>query len=254
MLITLLQRPGKVTVKEFGATLEESLSRLRGELSASTRLVGFSANRWANVDIDGEDAEVVTEIISRELGRAQSDLNQIQAQENYYGIVDRAGSDLTVDIGIEKPSPLSVRLSLNGLRAQLCDGKPLSSNEIAEAYCIHMGSRLAVRLTRLERDTGTLEAWLADSQIELFSRWIKSHLDQILVFDCTRPMLEDAIRKANLERDVISVESSTLTTHSVVCKLGTDAIGLIPKLGARLKRSRLEPFLPKRILKKCRQW
>jgi hypothetical protein len=254
MLITLLQRPGKVDAKEFTATLEESLSRLRGELSASTRLVGFSANGWAEVEIDGEDAEVVTEIISRELDRAQTDLNRIQLQDSYYGIVDSVGADLSVDIGIEKPSPLSVRLNLNGLRAQLCDGKPLSGNEIAGLYCLHSGSRLSVRITRLERDTSMLEAWLADSQIKLFSHWITSRLERVQVFDCTRPSLENAIRRANLERDIISVEPSTLTSHSVVCKLGTDAIGLIPKLGSKLRKSELEPFLPKRILKRCRPW
>ena len=254
MLITLLQRPGKVAAQEFSAALEQSLSKLIGELSASTRLVGFSANGWAKIEVDGEDAEVLIEIISRELGRAQTDINRIQAQESHYGIVDGVGHDLSVDIGIEKPSPLSVHLNMNGLRAQLCDGKPLSSHEIAELYCIHPGTRLAVRLTRLERETSTLEGWLADPQIQLFSGWISSHLDQIHVFDCSRPSLENAVRKASLERDVISVESSTLTTHSVVCKLGTDAIGLIPKLGSKLRKSQLEPFVPRRILKKCRPW
>ena len=254
MRITLLQRPGKVSAKEFSAALEESLSKLRGELSASTKLVGLSGNGWAKVEIVGEDSEVTTEIISRELGRAQTDLSQIRVQENYYGIVDGVDADLSVDIGIEKPKPLSVNLDSKGLRAQLCDGKPLSCSEIAESYCIHPGTRLAVRITRLERDTSTLEAWLADSQIELFSQWITSHLERIQVFDCTRQSLENAIRKADLERDVISVEPNTLTTHSVVCKLGTDAIGLIPKLGSKLRKSELEPFLPRRILTKCRQW
>jgi hypothetical protein len=254
MLITLLQRPGKVAAKEFGVTLEETLSKLRGELSASTKPVGLSAKGWAKVEIYGEDAEVATEIISRELGRAEPDLSQIEAQENYYGIVDGVDAVLSVDIGIEKPSSPSVHLNMNGLRAQLCDGKPLSSNAIAKYYCIHRGSRLAIRITRLEPDTSTLEAWLADSQIELFSHWITSRLERVQVFDCTRSSLENAIRRASLERDVISVEPSTLTSHSVVCKLGTDAIGLIPRLGAKLRKSELEPFVPKRILKECRQW
>ena len=234
--------------------MEESLSKLRGELSATTKLVGLSGHGWARVDIDGEDSEVMVEIVSREFGRAQTDLNQVQVQGNYYGIVNPAGADLSVDIGIEKPTPLSVNLDLKGLRAQLCDGKPLSGREIAEIYCIHPGSRLAVRITSLRRESSTLEAWLADFQVELFSEWITSHLDRIQVFDCTRPNLENAIRKANLERDVISVEPNTLTTHSVVCKLGTEAIGLIPKLGAKLRESELQPFLPKRILTRCRQW
>jgi hypothetical protein len=34
----------------------------------------------------------------------------------------------------------------------------------------------------------------------------------------------------------------------VLCKLGTDAVGLIPKLGRYLKSAVLVPFSPKKIL------
>lgn len=230
------------------------MSNLKGELSASTRLVGFSDNGWAKIEIDGEDCEILKEIISRELGLTQTDLSQIETQGNYSGIVRDAGADLEVDIGIEKPAPLNVNVSLKALRAQLCDGKPLSGKEIAEYYCLSAGSRATVRITRLERSPRRLEGWLADSQIELFSERIASRLDRVQVFDCTRQRLELALRRARLERDVISVESGSLTTHSVVCKLGTDAIGLIPRLGSMLRKSELKPFLPRRILAKCRQW
>jgi hypothetical protein len=36
--------------------------------------------------------------------------------------------------------------------------------------------------------------------------------------------------------------------HAVVCKLGTDAAGLIPKLGRILGRAVLSVFNPRRIL------
>lgn len=79
-------------------------------------------------------------------------------------------------------------------------------------------------------------------------------LDRIQVFDSSKREVEFAVRKANLDRDIISVERQTLTTQSVVCKLGTDAIGLIPKLGSILRRRELKPFLPKRIVSRCRPW
>jgi hypothetical protein len=159
-----------------------------------------------------------------------------------------------VDIGIEKPVARSVTIGPNAMRAQLCDGKPLSCKEIAESYCINQGSRLTVRITSLGVSDDRIEAWLADSQIDLFSKWISSRLDRIQVFNCTRQHLELALRRAYLERDVISVESDSILTHSVVCKLGTDAIGLIPKLGPILGKIELKPFLPKRILTECRRW
>jgi hypothetical protein len=254
MRITLLERPGNVGVEEFGAALEESLLTLKGELSASTKLIGFSDNGWARIDIEGEDCEILLEIISRKFGRAQTDIAQIDVQGNYRGIVTNVGASLDVDIGIETPAQPKVCINSNVLRAQLCDGKPLSAKEVAEYYCIYPGTKLPVRITRLEKETNRLEGWLADSEIELFSELIASRLERVKVFNCTRRRLDFALRKADLERDAISVEPNTLTTHSIVCKLGTDAIGLIPKLGIVLRKSELKPFLPRRILAKCRQW
>ena len=112
--------------------MQESLSRLKGDLSASAALAGFSDNGWAKIDIEGEDREIFEELISRELGRAQTDLAQIENQSSYLGIVNTVGADLAVDIGIEKPAPLNVAVSPRALRAQLCDGKLLSCKEITE--------------------------------------------------------------------------------------------------------------------------
>jgi hypothetical protein len=234
--------------------LEESLSELKGGLSASTKLVGFSDRGWTKIEIDGEDREILHEIVSRKLIRAQTDLDQVDAQGTYPGIVNGFGANLEVDIGLEEPEPLNVSISLKALRAQLCDGKPLSGMEIGEYYCIHPDERLTVRLTRIDHGVGKVEGWLADSQIDLVSELIACRLERVQVYSCTRRRLAFALRQAGLERDVISVESNTLTTQSVVCKLGTNAIGLIPKLGAVLRRSELKPFLPRRILAKCRPW
>ena len=74
--------------------MQESLSKLRGDLSASAMLVGFSDNGWAKIDIEGEDREILQEIISRGLGRAQADLAQIEKQGNYSGVVNTVGTDL----------------------------------------------------------------------------------------------------------------------------------------------------------------
>jgi hypothetical protein len=227
---------------------------LTGELSASAKFTGFSANGWAEVCIDGEDSEILQELVSRKFGRAQTNLAQVEALGNYSGIISDVGDTLNVDIGVERPTQTKVSVGAGALRAQLCDGKTFSAKQIAEYYCMRPGMGLSVRITRVEPGVRKLEGWLSDSQIQLFSDLMASRLEQIRVFDCTRRRLESALRRANLERDVISLESNTLTMHSVVCKLGTDAVGLIPKLGSMLRRSELRPFLPKRILAHCRQW
>ncbi len=255
MRITILQRPDATPPEDFADELERALSSLKDKLSASTRLIRFSSEGWAVVDVAGSDEEVLIELVRRQFGQAQTDLSEIALHGNYDGIINGCSDDsLEVDIGIERPEQLNLNVKLTALRAQLADGKPLSLGEIVEHYCLHEGTKVSIRVTCLDTREGTLEGWLADAQIEQFSTWIRTGLDRVQVFNCSRRAVESAIRRANLWRDIISVDSLTLTTHSLLCKLGTDAIGLIPKLGSVLRKQQLKPFLPKRIVSRCRRW
>jgi hypothetical protein len=255
MKITILQRPSQFTAKDFNSNLENALYALRGELSASIKLDGFSKKGWARIDLDGDDSEILSELVTREFVQAQTDLTKIKPHEVYEGIIAReVNENLEVDVGIEAPKPVNVKIRSGTLRAQLADGKPLRAKEIIQDYCLIPGSRAFVRITRLEADAGDVEGWFADSQIDRLSSWIAPRLDRIQIGDCFRWEVESAIKKSNLERDIVFIEPITLTAHSVVCKLGTDAIGLIPKLGSVLRKRELSPFIPKRILTRCRQW
>jgi hypothetical protein len=255
MKLSLLQRPGRVPVADFNSSLRDVLSALESKLSATTRISGFSQGGWAQVDVSGDDHEILEELISRNLGRTVSSFDLINLNDTYAGLIHgRLGGRLEVEVGIEDPRPVSVKIDLNTLRAQLCDGKLRTINEITEAYCLQPESKITIRTTRLEPDSGMIEGWMADSQIDLFANLISSNLERLQAFHCTRTQVEAAVKRMNLERDVVSVESMTLTTHSVVCKLGTNAVGLIPKLGSVLRKSELMPFIPTRITSRCRKW
>jgi hypothetical protein len=52
---------------------------------------------------------------------------------------------------------------------------------------------------------------------------------------------------AKLNRDVISVEPLGMFEHALTCKLGTDAAGLISKIGRILKNARFAVFNPRKI-------
>jgi hypothetical protein len=58
-----------------------------------------------------------------------------------------------------------------------------------------------------------------------------------------------ALEHARLERDVISVESLGMFEHALVCKLGTDAAGLIRQLGRNLGNAKFTVFNPKSLRK-----
>ena len=65
----------------------------------------------------------------------------------------------------------------------------------------------------------------------------------------TREEIEYAIKMLRLSRDIYAIESLGLLEHAVICKLGTEAKGLIPKLGPKLQNAVLTPFIPTRIQK-----
>ena len=247
MKVTVLQRRGRISTPDFTATLQRSLSNLKGDLYVTAKFIEFSPHGWAVVDVEGADREVFLELLAQKLGLAHSNFLELKPYANYPGQIISFNRDLEVDIGVESPDPINVTVKLGSLRAQLAYGKPIGTKEIQDAYCLFPGSKADVRITSMNQNEPILAAWLSDSQIKLFADWISTDLDRVQILNCTHEQLDYAIHKTNLERDIISAESMTLTTHFVTCKLGTDGVGLIPKLGPFLRQSELKTFLPKRI-------
>ena len=254
MKVTLLQRRGRTSTTAFTTTLHNSLSKLKGNLSATVELAELSPRGWAIVDIQGSDQEIFQQLIKQTFPIAISNFQTVEKHGVYGGQITRFNHDLEVDIGVEFPDQVNVIVRLSSLRAQLTEGKPISVKEIQDAYCLFPGCKVDVRITRISHDEPILTAWLADSQVDLFSDWIKSGLDRVMIFNCTSEQLDSAIRETRLERDIVAVESLTLTTHVVACKLGTDGAGLIPKLGGLLRKSEIKLFIPKRVLALSRSW
>jgi hypothetical protein len=253
MKTTLLQKPGPLTAAHFASNLEKAILELKSDLSANAKFTGTTRKGWAKVEINGDDEEVLSELVSREFGPARLDLREVERQGVYDCVtVGSTVENMQLDLGIETPRLLNVTVPLSALRAQLSDGRPVVYRDIVENYCLVGGVRASIRITR--RDPELVEAWLSDEQISRFSDWMKTGLDRIVVLDCFKQQLESAISKAQLSRDIISVQPMTLTTQVAVCKLGTDAIGLMPKLGSSLKKHVLKPFIPRRIIARCRQW
>lgn len=255
MKIRLLQRKANVDQEQFRTELVSAIHTVAGTLSATAEFSSFSKQGWAIVNVEGDDSEVLLELLSRKFGLAVTDVSKIEPHGNYRGLIQNLESDLPVDIGVELPDPTCVRLKFSSLRAQLADGKAsLPAKYIAECYCMLPELPISIRVSKPAMNGTPPEAWLSDSQVSLFADWIRCGLERVQAFDCLPTQLSYAIREAHLERDIVLTEQLNLTTHSVVCKIGTNAIGLIPRLGSILRRSRLVPFIPRRIEERCRAW
>jgi hypothetical protein len=252
MKLTILERPTSLTAEDFRVRLEKELKELKGELTASLTVDGFSRKGWAQIRVTGEDSEIVSELISSKFGLAHTELREMELPGVYEAEITGSNErGLRFDVGLDS-GPLNCVIPTSNLIAQLADGKPIHLGEVVECYCLYPGVRISVRIARTKDDA--IEAWLSDRQIDRLARWITTGLDRIQAFECYRQEAESAVLKTHSSRDVIAVESISLTLQSIVCKLGTDAVGLIPKLGHILRKQKLRPFIPKKIIGRCRPW
>ena len=252
MNFTILERPTHLTAKDFKTRLERELAALKGELGASVTVDGFSSTGWVQLHIAGEDGEILSELISRKFRLAQTSQTEINMPGNYPAVIVGAGErGLKVDLGLG-PENLECLIQTGNLNAQLADGKRLPLRELIECYCLYPNVKIAMRISR--RTEHEVDGWLSDDTINRFADWVETGLDRILAFECFKEDAESAVRRAHLSRDVISVNSLSLNVQSIVCKLGTDAVGLIPLLGRILRKQPLKPFQPKKIISRCRPW
>jgi hypothetical protein len=55
------------------------------------------------------------------------------------------------------------------------------------------------------------------------------------------------VKSAGFERDVVDIEPLGIFESAVACKLGTDAVGLIPRIGRTLRNAAFATFSPRKI-------
>lgn len=230
------------------AVFEETYSGLLSGLDVQLRFAGTTQHGWIMLDVSGEDETVALSLLSREAGLAPS-LDRLEKFSVVQGKVvfsGRSESELFVDLAVSSES-LDAVLSEKTLRCQLADGKELSVKRLAELFCLYDNVPLEVKLIHNVKASETVGAVLSEAQLSLFKGWVNSRFDRLIVLGSLFSDVERAVSRLN--RDIIGVESLGVLEQAVLCKLGTDAVGLIPRIGRYLKSAVLVPFSPKKIIK-----
>jgi hypothetical protein len=229
--------------------LEARLRRLSSGLDVSVQLQGVTANGFARAKVQGSDAEAFTELIKRKLGLAPSDPSDVEVNDNFKAYVTHVSREqLTIQIDIGPVSTdFKSEISNEALAAQLCDGVKVPVDKVARAYCLQEDIPVLVRVTSIDADRRRIEAWISDDQVARFEQWRRERLHRIIAVGDFQDKLREALRFSKVERDVIGLEELSLTAHSIVCKLGTDAPGIIAKIGPHISNFRLFAFIPERV-------
>jgi len=231
----------------FDNSLKNTLEGLR----VQTKTCGATERGWIQVSISGEDTNVASNYLDKKIGLCPVDLENIHRFSTVKGrIMDlkEGGNEIQVDIGVFSPRIYDARIPLSSLRGQLADGRDISLKRIADLFGLCKELPFTVKIDAIDVENGFVEAEIAEAQRRQYSEWAKSLLDRLIVIGSSLWEIESAIETTGSKRDVVKVESIGGFEFAVVCKLGTDAVGLIPKIGKILRNASFVVNSPRRIL------
>lgn len=222
-------------------------SKLKG-LKVEIQTCG-TRDSWVQASISGEDESVALRYISEEVGvcpNATEDIKKFSTLKGYIMKIDK--DHVAVDIGVFSPQKAKAVLTLQQLQAQLADGRKLALMKLAELYglCEHLP--LTVKAVDIKREENSAETIFSEKQLKVYRNWMKSFLDRLIVLGVSREEIMSSLRITRFLRDVVDVEPLGLFENAIVCKLGTDAAGLIPKIGRQLSNAVITVFSPKKIM------
>lgn len=235
-----LQQEG---LREF----EKEIRSICGDLKVQIKKLEIAGGGWISIEHDGEDSEVFTEALKRRYGTAAIQFSRLELGDTYHGFVvssGKVGYGLYIDIGILSPSKRDGLYPLHKMRTQLVDGEVQPLKQIARRFCLYDGLPLNVRIEGLET-AERISLALTERQESFFKDWEKYPFDRVVVIGEPAGRVEAALRKADLDKDIVGVERLSLSSSILTCKLGTEAPGVISKLGPNLTSARLHPFIPR---------
>jgi len=248
--IILLRKLYALSAERCRLAFQRMLDSMVAGLEARIKILGQTERGWVKVEVQGEDEAVAINQLRRRFGLTPSSLEALKLPciLNGYAIdVGKVGYGIYVDVSLSTPNVVDALIPLHTLRAQLADGGKESMRRIAEVYGIVDNLPLSLRLTRVDTVARRLEAKLSDAQVSLFEGWVRDGLERVLAMGVPLEDAEEALRRSRLERDVVGIESLGLFEHSFLCKLGTQAPGIIGRLGKYLPGIPLHAYSPYNI-------
>lgn len=229
--------------------VEENLKFMLKGLKVETKICEVSSRGLVQIAISGEDEKVALRYLDKEIGLCPTLLEKVEKFSTVKGYMTYLNKkELHVDIGIFSPSIIDVAISLKTLQAQIVDGRKMALKKIAELFSFVENLPLTVKVCNVNKENSHVEAMLSEKQLALYRNWTKSLLDRLIVLGASFNEIMLSLKKARCNRDVVNIEPLGLFENAIVCKLGTDATGLIPKIGGKLRNANFSIFNPREII------
>jgi hypothetical protein len=219
------------------------------DLDVQIQVLGNLSNRWVKIEVTGEDEGVAKSYISKQIGVCPNSIDKVSAGLELKGYIQKMDNPqtLTVDLGISEPKAFYAKISLATIQNQLLGDKKAELKKIAELYALSADLPVSIKVIEVHVAEGIIEAEFSEAQVEKFRNWRDSLLDRLVILGTTADEVTLTLERTRLNRDVIGIEALGLFEHSLTCKLGTDAAGLVPRIGRYMRYGRFLVFNPRKI-------
>jgi len=232
--------------------IEKALKLAFEGLEIDTKILGTVSDRWVQISLAGEDEKIASNYVIKEIGLCPSNFENVKKfspLKGYISKIEKNGEELSIDVGVFQPKITHATIPLRHLQAQLVDGRNFDLRKIGELFGLCEDLPVSVKIISLNEKESRIEAELSSRQIRKYTIWRESLLDRLVILGASLHEIRMTLKHAKLDRDAIGVEPLGLLEHALTCKLGTDAAGLIPKIGRNLKNAKFVVFNPRRIRK-----
>jgi hypothetical protein len=218
-------------------------------LEVEEKILGANKAGWLQLSIDGEDEKIATNYLNNKIGLIPIYKENINNNSNYKGRISNfiENKSILIDMGVVSPQISLATITLKKIQKQLMKDKKTSLKDISSLFGLIIGLPLNIKVLNIFEEETKIEAELSDVQLSLFDSWQKSFLDRLIIIGASRNQIKKTLNLTRLNKDVIDVESLGMFVQVLTCKLGTDAVGLIPRIGKILKNTKLTVFNPKKI-------
>jgi hypothetical protein len=226
-------------------------STLKG-LKVEIKICGVTPRGWVQIAVSGEDEKVALRYLSEEIGLCPTLLENVERFATIKSRIiamDKSKGELYVDIGVFSPKTIDAAISLQRLQGQLVDGRKVAFNKLVELFGFCENLPLTIKILSIDKEKNHAEAMLSEKQLAQYKSWTKSLLDRLIILGSSIYDVRLALKKADLNRDILNIERLGLFELAITCKFGTDAAGLIPKIGKNLRNATFTIFNPKKLLK-----
>lgn len=228
-----------------GKFLKSMLKGLKVEMEIS----GTSSRGQVQIEVSGEDEEAALRYLDVKMGLCPMLLKNLRRFSVVRGRITAFNQDeLYVDIGVFTPGILDATISLRHLQAQLVNGRKMPLEKMAKLFGLVPNVPLWVKVLSISEENQQVEIMLSERQLGLYRSWVESLLDRLAVLGAPFNEVAQALKRTKCNRDVLEIESLGFFEQAVVCKLGTKALGLIPKIGRKLWKANFSVFDPAGIL------